>query len=153
MKKRDTATKKKATDADDGDKPEKVKSDENEKMDAESDADKKKITKKSAIDDGNENAESKVLESGDGSTADIQADTGDDIQMDKTSDNEDDEAMKDDDKEKRKKFVRLFCVHCRIESATFKVRTTVKLIDLPMISNVVLSYRIITTIFIAAAIS
>lgn len=43
------------------------------------------------------------------------------MQVDKSDDEDTESVKKGDDKEKRKKFVRLFCVHCRIESATFKV--------------------------------
>lgn len=123
-------------------------------MDAESESDKKKAVKKSTIDGDNENAEGKVSESGEGGAADIETEADDDMHIDKTSDNEDDET-KGDDKDKRKKFVRLFCVHCRIESATFKVRTTIELTNFPMISKYYNNHirRIITTIFIAAVIS
>lgn len=123
MKKRDTAAKKKANEGEAGEKMDKSKTEENDtKAVAESEQDKKKIAKKSGTDEDNENSEGKLLACGNESAADVQTEADDDMKVDKTSDNEDDENLqKDEDKEKRKKFVRLFCVHCRIESATFKV--------------------------------
>lgn len=107
-------------DGDDVEKPDKPKEDGEQKPDAEHDAEKKKTTKKAAADADNENGENKDAESGDG----IAPDTTEADEMLVDEDNGDGGSpKKDDDKEKRlKKFVRLLCVHCRIESATFKVR-------------------------------
>lgn len=116
LKKRDA--KRKIAEGDDADKTEKAKTDEiDAKSDAENDTDKKKATKKST-ESGNEIDDSKEADSVDAAEADITAE-GDEMLVDKSSDAEDDESKKDDDK--RKKFVRLYCMHCRIESATFKV--------------------------------
>lgn len=89
------------------------------KSDVEKETDKKKPTKKPS-DDAIENEEN-IAEDSVEETATDAANEENEMEVDK-SDNEDTEsAKKGDDKEKRKKFVRLFCVHCRIESATFKV--------------------------------
>lgn len=71
-----------------------------------------------ATDSANESEDKKETES---TGEKSEAAEGDETHVDKSTDNEDEE-KKGDDKEKRKKFVRLWCVHCRIESATFKVR-------------------------------
>lgn len=124
MKKRDTAAKKSAVDDDESEKLEKSKTEDTEsKSDAEKESDKKKSTKKPSDDDNNENDENKDAdESIDDSKTDATNDA-DKLPIDKSSDAEGDSesVKKGDDKDKRKKFVRLFCPHCRIESATFKV--------------------------------
>lgn len=124
LKKRD-AKKKVTTDGDEAEKSEKIKTDDNDlKSDAENESDKKKTTKKSADSVGIENDENKECGSVDAAEVDATAEEAetDELQVGKSSDAEDDESdKKGDDKEKRKKFVRLFCMHCRIESATFKV--------------------------------
>lgn len=122
MKKRDTvAAKRKAAEGDNGEKAEKSKTDENDaKSDTEKESEKKKsVSKKStaATDSANESEDKKETESTEEKTEAVE---GDEALVDKSTDNEDEE-KKGDDKEKRKKFVRLWCVHCRIESATFKV--------------------------------
>lgn len=123
LKKRDTAAaKRKAAEGDTGEKAEKLKTEENDaKSDNEKESEKKKsASKKSTVTDStNESDDKKGTESTEEKTeATVE---GDEAQVDKSTDNED-EDKKGDDKEKRKKFVRLWCVHCRIESATFKVR-------------------------------
>lgn len=123
MKKRDA--KKKPVDGDKAEKTEKAKTNDTEvKLEADNETDKKKTTKKSA-ENSKETDENVKTEPADGTDGDNIAET-DEIPVDKLSDAEDDDESKKkgDDKENRKKFVRLFCMHCRIESATFKVRPT-----------------------------
>lgn len=92
------------------------------KLEADNETDKKKTTKKST-ENSKETDENVKTEPADGTDGDNIAET-DEMPVDKLSDAEDDDESKKkgDDKENRKKFVRLFCMHCRIESATFKVR-------------------------------
>lgn len=122
MKKRDA--KKKPVDGDKAEKTEKAKTNDTEvKLEADNETDKKKTTKKSA-ETSKETDENVKTEPADGTDGDNIAET-DEMPVDKLSDAEDDDESKKkgDDKENRKKFVRLFCMHCRIESATFKVRS------------------------------
>lgn len=138
---------------------EKAKTDENDaKSDTEKESEKKKSASKksaAATDSANESEDKKETESTEEKT---EAGEGDEAHVDKSTDNEDDE-KKGDDKEKRKKFVRLWCVHCRIESATFKVRRNenIKCLSLQFncISTLyVYTFRRITTIIsIVAAIN
>lgn len=75
-------------------------------------------------------AEDEDEDAGDGVKAENEIDNSETIKtdamdIDKMADAEKDDKKKiktDDNKEKRKKFVRLWCVHCRIECATFKVK-------------------------------
>lgn len=58
-----------------------------------------------------------------------EAEKTDAMDTDKVADADKDDKKKikiDDNKEKRKKFIRLWCVHCRIECATFKVNKKTK---------------------------
>lgn len=120
MKKRDSVAKRKATEGDDGDKVDKLKTDEADaKSDGEKEPDKKK-PKKTTTDSGNEIDDNKETESAEGGGGDATNET-DEMLIDKSDNDDDDAGKKGDDKEKRKKFVRLWCMHCRIESATFKV--------------------------------
>lgn len=115
LKKRETTAKRTSTEADDSEKAEKSKTDGTDaKSGDEKDPEKKKSVKKTTT-EGGDNKETESIE-GEG---DFAAE-GDEMTVDK-SDNEDADD-KGDDKEKRKKFVRLWCVHCRVESATFKVQ-------------------------------
>lgn len=124
LKKRDTAVSRKTSEGSGGEKAENSKSEENDAKsddDDEKDSEKKKnASKKStATDATNESEDKKETES---TEENADAAVGEEAPLDKSTDNEGDE-KKSDDKEKRKKFVRLWCVHCRIESATFKVMT------------------------------
>lgn len=122
MKKRETAAKRTNAEADDGEKLEKSKTEENDaRTEDGNESEKKKPIKKATIIDSSNESEDKKDDDNEVTEEKIEdATEGDEMQVDKLSDAEDDE-KKGDDKEKRKKFVRLWCVHCRIESATFKV--------------------------------
>lgn len=93
------------------------------KLEADNETDKKKTTKKST-ENSKETDENVKTEPADEIDGDNIAET-DEMPVDKSSDAEDDDESKKkgDDKEKRKKFVRLFCMHCRMECASFKVRS------------------------------
>lgn len=124
LKKRDTVVKRKATEGDDIEKTDKSKAEENDaKSDNEKEPEKKKGKKSTTADSSNESEDKKETESTEDKLDESNAETNE-MLVDKSSDNEDDE-KKGDEKEKRKKFVRLWCVHCRIESATFKVNISV----------------------------
>ncbi|XP_031632497.1 zinc finger protein on ecdysone puffs-like isoform X2 [Contarinia nasturtii] len=122
LMKRNTAVKKNIVEEDDGERTSKSKTEETDsKSDVDKESDKKKSTKKPSDDNENENDENQVEETIDDSKLNA-PNEADKLPITKASDNEDDKesVKKEDEKEKRKKFVRLFCPHCRIESATFK---------------------------------
>lgn len=158
LKKRDTVAKRTPAEAlDDSEKPEKSKTEEiDTKSDDDKETEKKKSSKKSATTENSiEGEDTKEIDATDEKT-DATAE-GDELQENKSSDAEDDD-KKGDDKEKRKKFVRLWCVHCRIESATFKVDIHfIRFSIIPMYFQCIFllnsSNRTITITFTAVAIN